>query len=839
MPSSSASPYPTREDSAGTSLVVRHPKRRGVALSCAECRRLKLKCSRDFPCSNCVKKGCAAICPEGSLTTGKGNRFVLANTEVLHDKITILANRVRQLEDGLAVAHSQTSHTPHPLLSEELLQIKRPLERERMDAKEEEKPETEDNIDSLGSLSISTDGRSTFFGRTASSWHLLQIEEGSDEDDDSSDHLLESTDPSDAAWLSHAFPFASPTRETAQSVREIIMSKLPRMSNAKVLCECYFQHAAWMYTPITEEDFYKSIFKPLYEPDANYEQVGGQNLSILCNILAIGALLDLSKPAHSPEAMQYYHYARASLSIESVLEEPSISAIQAMLLMCHFMFLSEISGPRWAIMGMVVKLAQSIGLHRDSRKWNLDPAQTKRRRELFYELLTYDSWQSLTFGRPPSLSSAHIDNQLPHEATQNAAGELEMSFAAWKHRFSAQCLSVVHDEAFGAKPTTYKAIQELDRKVRNWYVPPSLQVPGFGAAKLVSAEVEQPTVQLTMQRYTAYAIKEMSKTVLSVVHNLFSYLLLALFYMHRGFFAQALEDNPIDPMGSKYSPSVLAAYGSATSFVGLIESLFNQHPQLTERMWFLLTHVFSCAIVLGSIAAKSQMALARSALSHLDSAYNLFTRVSDHSKAGKIIPILAKLREKAHMANTNLTLHPESRSSLYGGSKIKSEVDELSALGGMTRLVSRRSSSSPSVAASSPSSQHSSPPSTVADSQSQILLSHPESSSPAPNAWQNYTHIQNFNVNINMGDYYPSSLPITPDPSQGDMYVYQMPQHIQQQHQQSHMSIDMSAEQSYFAGGYTGTGYGNGRYMMTPSDLTTPGPHDLQETWQNFVAQYK
>ena len=88
--------------------------------------------------------------------------------------------------------------------------------------------------------------------------------------------------------------------------------------------------------------------------------------------------------------------------------------------------------------------------------------------------------------------------------------------AAWKHRFSAQCLSVVHDEAFGARPTTYKAIQELDRKVRNWYVPPSLQVPGFGAAKSVSAEIEQPTVQLTMQRYIAYAIKEMSRSFFSV-----------------------------------------------------------------------------------------------------------------------------------------------------------------------------------------------------------------------------------------------------------------------------------------------------------------------------------
>lgn len=100
-----------------------------------------------------------------------------------------------------------------------------------------------------------------------------------------------------------------------------------------------------------------------------------------------------------------------------------------------------------------------------------------------------------------------------------------------------------------------------------------------------------------MQRYIAFAIKEISKhTVfasrLSINHNFPA----ALFYMHRGFFAQAMEDNPSDPMGSRYAQSVLAAYSSACSFVGLIESLFKQHPILTERMWFLFTHVFSCAV---------------------------------------------------------------------------------------------------------------------------------------------------------------------------------------------------------------------------------------------------
>jgi len=169
--------------------------------------------------------------------------------------------------------------------------------------------------------------------------------------------------------------------------------------------------------------------------------------------------------------------------------------------------------------------------------------------------------------------------------------------SAWKHRFSSQCLSVVHDQAFGTRPLSYKNFQDLHKKVMNWYIPPSLQVPGFGGTKIHSPVTDQPTVQLTMQRYTAFAIKEISLSFYSVFIHESTYLCFpAIFYMHRGYFAQAIRENPGDPIGSRYSHSVLAAYNSATSFVNLVESLFNQHPSLTERMWFLFTHVFSCSV---------------------------------------------------------------------------------------------------------------------------------------------------------------------------------------------------------------------------------------------------
>ena len=71
-------------------------------------------------------------------------------------------------------------------------------------------------------------------------------------------------------------------------------------------------------------------------------------------------------------------------------------------------------------------------------------------------------------------------------------------------------MSVVHDQVFGARTPNYKVLQQLDRKVRDFYTPASLQVPGFGGAM---ADLGAVPVYLTLQRYIGFAIREMSKSV--------------------------------------------------------------------------------------------------------------------------------------------------------------------------------------------------------------------------------------------------------------------------------------------------------------------------------------
>jgi hypothetical protein len=112
--SSAKGPTAVRGSESGKAPKRRKPGR--VPTACAECRRLKLRCNRQVPCEKCESRGCGAICPDGVLTPGKGNRLVLASTEELHDRIDGMSSRMRQLESAL-----RDLQASHPLLRDGLL----------------------------------------------------------------------------------------------------------------------------------------------------------------------------------------------------------------------------------------------------------------------------------------------------------------------------------------------------------------------------------------------------------------------------------------------------------------------------------------------------------------------------------------------------------------------------------------------------------------------------------------------------------------------------------------------------------------------------------------------
>ncbi|KAK7686326.1 hypothetical protein QCA50_010550 [Cerrena zonata] len=141
-------------------------KRSRGEISCAECRRLKIRCDKTIPCQSCQRRGCAALCPNGSLATGQGTRFVLAATEHLHKRIAKMGERIRQLEDALAILQAKHTNEPHPLLRDDALTTTKSEPQYDGDLQLSNQPVQKpgDVIEAFGTLSVYDHGVSRFFG---------------------------------------------------------------------------------------------------------------------------------------------------------------------------------------------------------------------------------------------------------------------------------------------------------------------------------------------------------------------------------------------------------------------------------------------------------------------------------------------------------------------------------------------------------------------------------------------------------------------------------------------------------------------------------------------------
>ncbi|KAF5313331.1 hypothetical protein D9611_008642 [Ephemerocybe angulata] len=741
-------PQVSRKDVNAQKAQDKESKRARGALSCAECRRLKLKCDKTVPCTSCKRRGCSAICPNGSLITGQGTRFVLADTEKLHTKISVMSDRIRQLEDALAVVQSTVTNEPHPLLARDLMKIKSSLELhsavEEGDKEPTTKEEPEDGeetqyIDAFGTLAIRDDGAATFYGRSAGSESLLIGELPTSQSDMGTPRSVSISAQSsvsspaghytspEVANLAANFPLASTMYRPGIDIEYIVSTYLPPWQEAVRLYQLYLEQAPWFFGAITRrqiEDellpmWYKEAPRPTnpatpgglpanaasptpstasnghgdrFAPSPSATKGNAHDLALLFMVYSYGSMTDMAMPPapDNPESEHYHQLAKACLTIEPILERPpSVATVQTLSLMSIY---EGICGKEnsiestWALFGIATKLAQSIGLHRDCARWKLSPGEVQKRRALFWELFITDCWQSLATGRLATFSLPFVDCELPFDPDQTMTddGTPQPSFPYWKAKFGAECVSAVVQGTLTSRAPKYSIILELDRKVRDMELPLYAQ----------GSPPEGVGLAQTMSHFMPTNYRE-----------------LTLLYIHRCFFAHALSSNPQDPIKSQYAPSFLAGYRSACTIINSVKTQFTLFPAQIARFWVLWTHAFSASVMISSVITHSpKCKVAPAAMLELKTACDMFEAAALHGgRAGKFLPILKRLQTKAQQVyrDVHSGLPPKIPGDIFRPSG-EDEKDELLIFSGKTTTVATKAAGSNTTrsAGSSPQSSN-------------------------------------------------------------------------------------------------------------------------------------
>lgn len=140
-------------------------------------------------------------------------------------------------------------------------------------------------------------------------------------------------------------------------------------------------------------------------------------------------------------ALRKYRFAvEQALARASFLNTQELVVLQSVLLFLTCVRRSDDTRYVWTLTGLLIRLAQGLGIHRDGQQFGLSPFETEMRRRLFWQINSLDARASEDQGTDPSIAEQSFDTKFPlnindedidpsmKETPQEHEGATEMTF---------------------------------------------------------------------------------------------------------------------------------------------------------------------------------------------------------------------------------------------------------------------------------------------------------------------------------------------------------------------------------------------------------------------------
>ncbi|KAK9367720.1 fungal-specific transcription factor domain-containing protein [Lipomyces kononenkoae] len=431
--SSSLSLTPPQLPQTNTAASADHKtirKRNRVPLSCNFCRQRKLKCNRGHPCENCIKRG-----EEGSCVYLMGNNVpqaavhvasqqglspqIFANAVLSGNKRTTgveLQNRLDKLESlvlGLMHSSSGDSDSPQDSYGEE--------SNSRLtdfNSTGEMPPDVDSVGESLGMMKLDKKGKAMYHGETH--WGALLNELS--EVKSLFDRRREGADrsqleiPENGLEYQSCFPFNSMGGVELSD----ILTLIPSRADCDVLVYRYFE----VFDPI-----YHVLHKPVFEDEyasfwENPEKADVVWIGMLLCILTIG--LQSYRLGEAPssylgrESDTWFGWQKAAevcLVEGNFMLKGSIMIVRTLTLWLMSETRTTLKGNwmdrTWVSLGMIIRIAQSMGLHRDPKWFHISPYEAEIRRQIWCVVTLLDILFSINEGLPLTIRAGEHDVRMP------------------------------------------------------------------------------------------------------------------------------------------------------------------------------------------------------------------------------------------------------------------------------------------------------------------------------------------------------------------------------------------------------------------------------------------
>lgn len=488
---------------------------------------------------------------------------------------------------------------------------------------------------SYGTLMLDKDGRSKYLGPTAGSEWLKDSEtrEASDTEPVSrapSPEILPAPAPSQPIQsVPSTAPVTFPFNASAAriSTRELL-AHLPSREEAWTLVEAYYRFCSWHHD-VAPKDSFKKTFDRVYtlsNKDSLSAPVSPQELALVFIIMAQGTMYNIEMPSHDPSAEEWLSLSEQALIKGNFLSNNMVAGLQTLYLMGHMHLESDTNrrgDSAWPLWGLVMRLAQAMGMHRDGTRWNLPQDVIEERRKVFWECHAADVFQAHCYSRPCVINPEHCDTAFPSEPPSLNG---EKSYFTLRFELS-QLSSEILAMAMKVRKPPYTEVTELDLKLYEFErsLPFSIRC----RAALLSMPSRYPQPQAAIE-----ASPEPSRTSMAFSFqqmNLALNISETIINLHRPYYARALYDDIKDPVKSVYAPSFLTVIERCAIILAIVKDIHARFPAVSARQWNFWFHVYNSALCLGILVLRDPgNAMATFALEKIDVAIYLFTSLTHH-----------------------------------------------------------------------------------------------------------------------------------------------------------------------------------------------------------------
>ncbi|KAH7412751.1 hypothetical protein BKA64DRAFT_337135 [Cadophora sp. MPI-SDFR-AT-0126] len=465
-------------------------------LSCTFCRHRKLKCDRNLPCENCVKRNQATTCAyvhasarEKPSQVSKANSGGTASRDV--------QNQIRHLEEMVITLMNKTSKnravtaTPrNDLVTPET-------------SPDHGVPTSEESEDGE---QVTLSG--TSFSDTAESFGRISME-----DDQAnyvgSDHWAAILD-NIACLKDQLGASGAPSKEKISldvpirpdllvgsvrpATRAEILAAIPPRSVADAITNSFFETPDMGSTLIHVPTFRKEYETFWAKPDETPIMWIGLLFSIMCLATGFQVMSGQGTPFNSTETalrdpadtIRVFREKTVQCLVLDNYTEPGPWTVETLFLYYvseHFRTADAQFGS-WMIFGLMVRAAMRLGYHRDGSHYSkISVFKSEMQRRIWVSIVHMDLISSLQVGLPRMIREGSYDTRSPRNILDTDFDEntkvlpperpysefTSIGYSNSKHRITAVFGQIV-DQANSTFPISYSEVMVLDKKLHETYL---------------------------------------------------------------------------------------------------------------------------------------------------------------------------------------------------------------------------------------------------------------------------------------------------------------------------------------------------------------------------------